>query len=89
MGSKEHKDQLNVDVKIGDGMDIAIHGENGTFYSTLCSKNFQKVKLRLDFVEIWSFYRHSDFTWNQIFANSNGPKISFLAILETQNVELW
>ena len=33
LGSKEHKDQLNVDVKIGDGMDIAIHGENGTFYS--------------------------------------------------------
>ena len=29
LGSKEHKDQLNIDVKIGDGMDIAIHGENG------------------------------------------------------------
>lgn len=27
---KEHKDQqVNYDVKIGDGMDIAIHGENG------------------------------------------------------------
>ena len=33
LGSKEHKDQLNVDVKIGDGMDIAIHGENGMLYS--------------------------------------------------------
>ena len=27
---KEHKEQqVNYDVKIGDGMDIAIHGENG------------------------------------------------------------
>ena len=36
----------------------------------LCFRNFQNVKLRLDFVEIWLFYRHSDFTWNQILANS-------------------
>ena len=36
-------------------------------------KIFQNVKLKLDFVEIWSFYRHSDFTWNQILANSNSP----------------
>ena len=28
---------------------------------SLCSRNFQNVKLKLDFVEIWSFYRHSDF----------------------------
>ena len=29
---KEHKEQqVNYDVKIGDGMDIAIHGENGNF----------------------------------------------------------
>ena len=33
-------------------------------------------------VEIWSFYRHSDFTWNQILAISNALKMSFLAILE-------
>ena len=32
----------------------------------LCSRNFQNMKLMLDFVEIWSFYCHSDFTWNQI-----------------------
>ena len=38
LGSKEHKDQLNVDVKIGDGMDIAIHGENGTFYRIAYTK---------------------------------------------------
>ena len=31
---KEHKDQqVNYDVKIGDGMDIAIHGENGNIIS--------------------------------------------------------
>ena len=40
----------------------------------LCSKNFLNVKLRLDF-EIWSFYRNSDFAWNHILANSNGPKM--------------
>ena len=29
---KDHKDQqVNYDVKIGDGMDIAIHGENGNY----------------------------------------------------------
>ena len=46
----------------------------------LCSRNFQNVKLRLDFVEIWSFYRHSDSTWNRwnpILANSNGHKMAF------------
>ena len=52
---------------------------------SLCSRNFQYVKLRLDFVEIWSFYCHSDFIWNQFMANSNGPKVSFLAISETLN----
>ena len=44
---------------------------------SLCSRDFQNVKLRLDFVEIWSFYCHSDFTWNQILVNSNSPKMSF------------
>ena len=43
--------------------------------NSLCSRNFQNVKLRLDFVEIWLFYRHSDFTWNQILANSKGTKM--------------
>ena len=53
----------------------------------LCSSNFQNVKLRLDFVEIWSFYRHSDFTWNHKLMNCQ--KMSFLAILETLNFEFW
>ena len=35
LANKEHKDQLNIDVKIGDGMDIAIHGENGKQYNLL------------------------------------------------------
>ena len=34
-------------------------------HTALCSRNFQNVKLRLDFIEK-SFYCHSDFTWNQI-----------------------
>ena len=54
--------------------------------NALWSRNFQKVKLMHDFVEIWSFYRHSDFTWNHISANSNGPKMLFLAISEVLNL---
>ena len=46
--------------------------------SALCSRNFQNVKLRLDFLEIWQIYLHSDFTWNPILVNWNGPKMSFL-----------
>ena len=53
-----------------------------TLHFSLCSRNFQNVKLRLDFVEIWSFYRHSDFTWNHILGNSNSPKMLILTILE-------
>ena len=55
--------------------------------SALCSRNFQNVKLRLDFVELWSFYRRSDFTWNQVLVNSNGPKMSFLPFLEILNFD--
>ena len=62
---------------------------NGLLPLALCSRNFQNVKLRLDFIEIWSFYRHSDCTWNRILVNSNGPKMSFLAILETLNLGFW
>ena len=54
-------------------------------------KIFHNVKLKLDFVEIWSFYRDSDFTWNQILTNSNAfkrSKILFLAILEVQYFDL-
>ena len=53
----------------------------------LCSRNFQNVKLRLDFVEGWSFYCHSDFTWNLILVNSNVTNMSFLAILEVLNFD--
>ena len=43
----------------------SIIGKSKLFlYTSLCSRNFQNVKLRLDFLEIWSFYRHSAFTWN-------------------------
>ena len=54
-------------------------------HRALCSRNFQNVKLRLDFVRIWSYYCHSNFSWNWILANSNGPKMLFLAILEVPN----
>ena len=54
---------------------------------TLCSRNFQNVKLRLDFVELWSFYRHSDFKWNQILVISKGPKMLIFTILEVLNFD--
>ena len=50
--------------------------------NSLCSRNFQSVKLRLDFVENLSFYRFSDFKWNQTLVNSDGLKMLFLPILE-------
>ena len=56
-------------------------------FLALCSRYLQNVKLRLDFVEIRSFYCHLDFTWNSILVNLNGPKMSFLAILVTLNFE--
>ena len=56
-------------------------------HTAQCSINFQNVKLRLDSVEIWSFYRHSDFSWYQILVDSIGPKVSFLAISEALNFE--
>ena len=46
-------------------------------YITLCSRNFQNVKLRLDFVEIWSFFPPLRFYVKSNFANSNSPKMSF------------
>ena len=54
---------------------------------SLCSRNFQNVKLMLDFVKTWSIYGHWDFMWNPVLVNSNSPKMSILAILETQNFE--
>ena len=44
-------------------------------------------KLRMDIVEISSFYRHFDFTWIQILANSNSPKMLILTILEVLNFD--
>ena len=54
-----------------------LHSNGVRIYTALCSRNFQNVKLRLDFVKILSFYNHSDFTWNQILVNLNGPQMSF------------
>ena len=55
---------------------------NGQF--TMLQK-LSNVKLRLDFVEIWWFYCHSYFTWDSILVNSNGSKMSLMAILEILN----
>ena len=63
--------------------------EKWLIMNTLSSRKFQNVKLRLDFVEIWILHRHSNFMWNQILGNSNGLKMSFLAISETQNFKFW
>ena len=64
------------------------------FSASLCSRNFQNVKLRLDFVEIWSFYRHPDFTWNGEFKqfknvnfdNFRGSEFWFLVNLSNVQV---
>ena len=52
--------------------------------NALCSRNFQNVKLRLDFVEIQSFYRHQNFTQNEIWRIQTIQKMSFVAILDTE-----
>ena len=58
-----------------------------TNQSSLCSRNFQNVKLRLDFVEIWSFYHHFlilreiQFWWIQTV------KKCHLAILKVLNLD--
>ena len=57
------------------------------FTVALCSRNFQNVKLRLHFFKIWSFYRHTDFTWNPILVNSNGAKIVIFG--NFRDSELW
>ena len=56
-------------------------------YQALCSRNVQNVNFRLHSVEILQSYCHSNFTWNQILGNSNGQKMSFLAILEFLNFD--
>ena len=53
----------------------------------LCSRNFQNVKLRIDFVQLQSFYHHSNFTWNHILGNSNSPKMFILTCLEVLNFD--
>ena len=56
-------------------------------YSYTMLQKISKCELKAWLCWIWSFYRHSDFTWNQILVNSNSPKMSFLAIWETLNFE--
>ena len=63
--------------------------DSTTVITTLCSRNFQNVKLRHYFDEVWSLHCHSDFTGNQILANSNSQKMSFSTILEILNFEFW
>ena len=61
---------------------------SGKLFWALCSRNFQNVKLGLDFVEIWWFYCHSDFTWNQILAHfKKQSKIVIFGIF--RGSELW
>ena len=55
--------------------------------TTLCSRNFQSVKLRLDFVEIWSFYRHSDYTSKSNFGEFKRSKNVIFG--NFRDTELW
>ena len=54
-------------------------------FTSLCSRKFQNVKLRLEFVENLIILPPLRSTWNQILANSYSPKMSFWAILEVLN----
>ena len=45
-------------------------------YCTMLQK-LSKCEVKDWLCWIWSFYCHSNFTWNQILANSNGPKWYF------------
>ena len=50
-----------------------IHNLN---YCTMLQK-LSKCGVKAWLFWFWSFYRHSDFAWNQILANSNSPKWVF------------
>ena len=63
-----------------------IYFKNYSVYTPLCSRNFQIVKLRLDFVEIWSFYCHSDFTWNPFRGIRTVQKCYFWQVLEFEQL---
>ena len=67
LGSKEHKDQLNIDVKIGDGMDIAIHGENGKWI-----QRFENY--------IW-ISSDSEMTVQKIIWNSENETICIISVM--------
>ena len=41
----------------------------------------------MDFVEIWSFYRHFDFTWKTNFGEVKRSKNVFLATLEVLDLD--
>ena len=75
LGSKEHKDQLNIDVKIGDGMDIAIHGENGKWI-----KRFENY--------IWissDSAQQSAMTVQKIIWNSENETICIISVMAMHN----
>ena len=57
-------------------------------YELCVSENDENIKVSNapETFKMWS-KGHSNFAWNQILANWNGPKMSFLAILETLNYE--
>ena len=52
-------------------------------YELCVSENDENIKVSNapETFKMWS-KGHSNFAWNQILANWNGPKMSFLAILE-------
>ena len=91
----DHQDVLEEHRMLIDDLGIKVHFWYFKYWyftllilhTALCSRNFRNVKLRLDFVEIWLFFRHSDFTLNHSMANSNGPKMLFLVILEVLNFD--
>ena len=66
---------------------------NGSFVQTehFCPftmlQNLSKCEVKAWLCWNLLFYCHSDFMWNQILVNSDGQKLSFLAILEVLNFD--
>ena len=75
---KEHKEQqVNYDVKIGDGMDIAIHGENGKIIFESLSKVRLKNLVNLN----WGTFKGSQYSGVEKEDTRHCPNYIFMQIV--------
>ena len=62
----------------------SVHDKNKKYKCKTCEKQFASRHGQREH----TLYRRYEFTWNQIFASSNGPKMSFLAISGSEPLKL-